>query len=287
MTLGQALEQARENMRLPASKRESLEYVVAATCRWDHAGLLARLSLRCDEDLASIVENAARQLASGSPAEYITGRAAFCDLQVRVCPGVLVPRSETEELVVLAANVIAGRADKDAVVLDLCSGSGAVALALASRAPGARCVGVEMDAVSVACSLASSQDAALTGRVRFVRGNVLSSWDLFLRDLRSSFDLIVSNPPYVCEGRLPEACDASPMEPIHALYGGRSGLVFYKRIVAQAVDWLRPGGTILLEIDDGLEERILDLFARYGLQKGRWLPDDRGLPRYAEAERGV
>jgi methylase of polypeptide subunit release factors len=62
-------------------------------------------------------------------------------------------------------------------------------------------------------------------------------------------------------------------------------MVFYKRIIAQACDWLRPGGLLLLEIDDGLEEGILNLFERYGLQGGCWSPDLRGLSRYAEARR--
>jgi len=274
-------------MGLPTSKREELEYVVATVSGWDRSGLLARLSLPCDDVLARTVEEAARQLASWSPAEYVTGRAAFCDLQVRVCPGVLVPRPETEELVVLGQDIVASLRHQDAIVLDLCSGSGAVALALAARLPNARCIGMEMDSMSISCSLASALDASLAGRVSFVHGNVLSSWDLLLNDTRGRVDLIVSNPPYVREERLADASAASPLEPIHALYGGRSGLVFYKRIVAQSVEWLRPGGTLLLEIDDGLEERILDLFVRYGLRKGRWLPDFRGLPRYAEAQRGT
>ncbi len=274
-------------MDLPISRREDLEYVVTAACGWDRSGLLARLSLPCDENLARRVAAAARRLASGYPAEYITGQAAFCNLQVHVCPGVLVPRPETEDLVLLAKDAIVNDGNPKALILDLCSGSGAVALALASEMPDVSCVGVEVDQVSVSCSRESTSNASLEERVRFVRGNILSSWDLFLSDIRGHVDFIVSNPPYIREERLDDARRASPFEPISALYGGRSGLVFYKRIAAQAVSWLRPGGTLLFEIDDGLEEGILELFRRYGLQKGRWLPDFRGLPRYAEAKRAT
>jgi release factor glutamine methyltransferase len=288
LTLGQVIARARTDSHLPISKREDLEYVVAAVCGWDRSGLLARLSLPCDENLTRAVEEAAKRLASGCPAEYITGQAAFCDLQVRVCDGVLIPRPETEDLVLLAKDIVVNGHNPNAVILDLCSGSGAIALALASELPHATCIGLELDPVAVSCSLASSSDAALGGRTKFLRGNVLSSWDLLLSELKGSHvDLIVSNPPYVREGRLDDARAASPLEPVHALYGGRSGLVFYKRITAQAASWLRPGGTLLFEIDDGLEEGILNLFERYGLQKGRWLPDFRGLPRYAEAQRGT
>jgi release factor glutamine methyltransferase len=288
LTLGQVLARACADSHLPTSKREDLEYVVAAAYGWNRSGLLARLSLHCDERLTRAVEEAAKRLASGYPAEYITGQAAFCDLQVRVCDGVLIPRPETEDLVVLAKDIVVNGHNPEAVILDLCSGSGAIALALASRLPNVICVGLELDPVSVSCSLGSSSDAALGGRVKFLRGNVLSSWDLLLTGLKAGrVDLIVSNPPYVREGRLDDAQAASPREPVHALYGGRSGLAFYKRITAQAASWLRPGGTLLFEIDDGLEEGILDLFERYGLQKGRWLPDFRGLPRYAEAQRGI
>jgi release factor glutamine methyltransferase len=285
LTLGQVLGRTQSDARLPVSKRGELEYVVAAACGWNRSGFLARLSLHCDESLTRIVEEAARQLASGCPAEYITGQAAFCDLELRVQRGVLVPRPETETLVLLAKDLIVNRHGASAIIVDLCSGSGAIALALASKLPHTSCVGLELDPECISCSVSSASDAKLERRVRFVRGNVLSSWDLFLSDLKGRVELIVSNPPYVREERLDCACAASPLEPVHALYGGRAGLLFYKRIVAQAGNWLRPGGTLLLEIDDGLEEGILDLFERYGLKEGRWLPDFRGLPRYAEARR--
>jgi release factor glutamine methyltransferase len=231
------------------------------------------------------VEHAAQQLADGYPAEYIAGYAAFCDIVVRVREGVLVPRPETESLVQMAGDFIIEQDRPHAIALDLCSGSGAVALALAARLPQVAVVGLELDSISVSCSRESALDAGLSERVRFVQGNVLAAWGLALADFRSRTDVIVSNPPYVREQRLFSAHASSPREPVRALYGGTSGMVFYRRIIAQACAWLRPGGLLLLEIDDGLEEGILNLFERYGLQDGRWLSDLRGLPRYAEARR--
>jgi release factor glutamine methyltransferase len=262
-----------------------LQYVVAADRGWSRSDLLIQLDLPAEIGMQTFVEHAAGQLANGYPAEYLTGHAAFCDILVRVQEGVLVPRPETENLVQMAGDFIVEEHRPSAIALDLCSGSGAVALALAARLPRVAVVGLELDPISVGCSRESALDAGLSGRVSFVQGNVLASWSLALPEFRNRTDVIVSNPPYVRQERLFEAHESSPVEPVRALYGGTSGMVFYKRIIAQACAWLRPGGLLLLEIDDGLEQGILNLFERHGLQGGRWLPDLRGLPRYAEARR--
>ena len=285
MSLRQVLALAEQHALLSPVKRGDLQYVVAAGQGWSRSDLLVRLDLPAENGMQVVAERAARQLADGYPAEYLTGHAAFCDVVVRVREGVLVPRPETEHLVEMAKGFILGRGRNSAVALDLCSGSGAIALALASRLPQVAVTGLELDPASVSCSRESALDAGLSGRVRFVQGNVLASWGLALGEFRGRADVIVSNPPYVREERLLSAHMSSPVEPVRALYGGTSGMVFYKRIIAQASDWLRPGGLLLLEIDDGLEQGILKLIERHGLQGGRWLPDLRGLPRYAEAHR--
>lgn len=285
MTLREVLAHAEQRALLSSQKDGELQYVVAANRGWSRSDLLIRLDLLAEAGTQAFVETAAQQLADGYPAEYLTGYAAFCDIVVRVREGVLVPRPETEHLVQMARDFIVVEDHPCAIALDLCSGSGAVALALAARLPQVAVVGLELDPVSVSCSRESALDAGLSERVRFVQGNVLAAWGLALADSRSHADVIVSNPPYVREQRLLPAHESSPLEPVRALYGGMSGMVFYKRIIAQACDWLRPGGLLLLEIDDGLEQGILNLFERYGLQGGRWSPDLRGLPRYAEARR--
>jgi release factor glutamine methyltransferase len=285
LTLREVLAHAEQCALLSPEKDGELQYVVAAGRGWSHSDLLIRLDLPVEMGMRESVERAARQLADGYPAEYLTGHAAFCNILVRVREGVLVPRPETEGLVEMAGDFIVKQRRLGAIALDLCSGSGAVALALATMLPQVSVVGLELDPNSVACSRESALDAGLSGRVRFVQGNVLAAWSLILPEFRGCTDVIVSNPPYVREERLFEAHESSPIEPVRALYGGTSGMVFYKRIIAQACVWLRPGGLLLLEIDDGLELGILNLFRRYGLQGGRWVPDLRGLPRYAEAHR--
>jgi len=287
LTLRQILTHAEQHARLSASKRGELEYAVAAARGWGRSDLLVRLSLPGDTGMQALADQLAQQLADGYPAEYLTGQAAFCDVVLRVREGVLVPRPETEHLVQMAEDFIVREGLSSAVVLDLCSGSGAIALALASRMPQVSVMGMELDPVSVSCSRESALGMGLSDRVRFVQGNVLTAWGRTIAEFRGHVDVIVSNPPYVRAQRLVGAHACSPLEPVGALYGGTSGMVFFKRIIAQACDWLRPGGVLLLEIDDGLEQGILGQFERYGLQGGRWLPDLRGLPRYAEAHRAT
>ncbi len=285
MTLREVLAQAEQRELLSPDKDGELQYVVAAVRGLSHSDLLIRLDLPAETGMQAFAEHAARQLADGYPAEYLTGYAAFCDIVVRVQKGVLVPRPETESLVQMAVDFIVEEGRPSAIALDLCSGSGAIALALAARLPQVAIVGLELDPVSLSCSRESALDAGLSERVKFIQGNVLAAWSLALPEFRNRTDVIVSNPPYVRGERLFEAHESSPIEPVRAVYGGASGMLFYKRIIAQACDWLRPGGLLLLEIDDGLERGILNLYERYGLQGGRWLPDLRGLPRYAEARR--
>ena len=201
-----------------------------------------------DEDQGRICALVERR-RGGEPVAYIIGRREFFGLELKVTPAVLIPRPETELLVEQAlARLPAGQPLR---VLDLGTGSGAVAIAIAHERPDARVTAT--DRWEAALCVARENAARLGARVRFVP----SDWYAGLAG--EAFDLIVSNPPYVAEGDPHLHQGDLRFEPREALVGGSDGLECLRRIVAGAPSYLRQGGWLLLEhgFDQGAECRFL------------------------------
>lgn len=192
---------------------------------------------------------------SGWPVAYLTGRQEFWSLPLRVTPAVLIPRPETEMLV---ERVIALSRGGPETVLDVGTGSGNVALALARELPAARIYAADIS--RRALDVARRNAGSLGGDgIVFVRSNLLSAF----RGSGLRFDFIVSNPPYVSAAdwsRLPEEIRAH--EPRRALLGGETGLDVIRRLVARSRAFLRPGAYLVFEIGDGQHREVLSLFGR-------------------------
>lgn len=176
----------------------------------------------------------------GTPTQYITGRQEFYGREFRVTPDVLIPRPETEHLIEAALRAPARS------ILDVGAGSGAIAVTLALET-GARVVAVD---ISIAAVRVAAENADKLGaNVRFVAGDLVSPFT------EASFDLIVSNPPYIPEGEaLPR--EVSEHEPRVALYGGADGLDAYRRLIPEAARALRPGGRLIMELGCGLAQAV-------------------------------
>lgn len=187
-----------------------------------------------------------RRRGAGEPVAYILGRAYFRNLELKVDRRVLVPRPETEHVVEaalawLAASDWSGAPPR---VLDIGTGSGAIALAVAAEHPGARVTGVDASADALELAAENARAAGLDARVTFIRTDIFSDLDPV-----DTFDLIISNPPYIGSEEwdtLP--VDVRDFEPREALDGGPGGLDHYHRIIAEAHQFLKPGGTLILEI---------------------------------------
>lgn len=217
------------------SRSEVAAALRAAGCVFaeEEAGLL--LEAAADDELASLL---ARRVA-GEPLEHVVGWAEFDGLRVAVAPGVFVPRRRSEALVAVAAGLVG----PGATVFDLCCGSGALGLAVATRVPGVRLHAADIDEDAVAVARRNLGPAG--GRVYL--------GDLFAAlppALRGTFDLVVANVPYVPHDELrlmPR--EARDFEPTAALDGGADGLDLLRRMADEAGAWLVPGGALVSEVN--------------------------------------
>lgn len=204
------------------------------------------------------------------PLQYILGTAQFMGVTLRAQPGALIPRNDTETLCEQALARMQGRER----VLDLCTGTGALAIAIALQFPGAQVTAADIsaDALDVA-----RQNIADTGaRVTLRQG------DLFAAAAGERFDIIVSNPPYITAEEMADLQPEVRREPALALYGGLDGLDFYRRIAREAPDYLSPGGWLLLEIGSAQAEAVSALLAER-FEALAVYPDMQGLPRAVAA----
>jgi release factor glutamine methyltransferase len=218
-----------------------------------------------------------RRLA-GEPIQYITGEAEFYGLAFRVNRDVLVPRPETEHVVEKALELAAGFARPRMV--DVGTGSGAIAVALADRLPAARITAIDRSAPALAIARLNAERNGVADRIRFLEG------DLLAPVAAEQFEIVVSNPPYVPESdRESLAVEVREYEPARALFAGGDGLAIYRRLIPDAFSTLVTGGFAVLEIGHGQSGAVQGLLRDAGFDEIGFTPDLRGVPRVASARR--
>ena len=223
-----------------------------------------------------------RRLLAHEPVQYVLGTAHFSGMELAVTPATLIPRPETEELAQLVARAHAGRAGL--TVLDVGTGSGCLALALArALPPPARVVAVDISAEALA--VARENAARYAPQVEFQRVDILQEMPAALPP--GTLDVLVSNPPYVrASERALMRENVLAWEPATALFvPDDDPLLFYRRLAALAAGLLRPGGSIWLEINEALSAETAALFAAELFESVAELPDFREQPRFVRATR--
>ena len=218
-----------------------------------------------------------RRLA-GEPIQYITGEAEFYGLPFHVNRDVLIPRPETEHLVekamALAAEFVRPK------IVDVGTGSGAIAVALAHALPFAEITATDISADALAVAKANAARNGVADRVRFFKGDLLEAV------AGEHFDIVISNPPYVPESdRTTLDVEVRDYEPAQALFAGEDGLQIYRRLIPAAFDALVPGGYLALEIGYGQRAGIEALLVREGFAGIEFIPDLQGIARVAVARR--
>lgn len=215
--------------------------------------------------------------ARREPLQYITGRAPFYRLELSVGPGVFVPRPETELLVEEALKVLAARTDTapgGSRVVDLCTGSGAIAAAIKSELPAAQVFAVEFSEDAIPYARKNLEPLG----VHLVQGDALTA----LTELVGTFDAVLSNPPYIPPANVPADPEAALHDPDMALYGGGAdGMQMPAAIAARAYELLTPGGFFMMEHDDTQEEAVAELLACVGFERCYPVRDLNGRPRHS------
>ncbi len=219
------------------------------------------------------------QRASGVPSQYITGHQEFWGLDFVVSPAVLIPRPETEHLVETVLEL--ARAVPSARIVDVGTGSGCIALALANEIDRCRGIAVDVSAEALEVARANASRLQLDGRVKFLQSNVLSALEGV-----HDFDFVVSNPPYV---GLDEADKVQrsvfEFEPRMAVFAGENGLDVIRPLIAQAHAALKSGGWLAMEIGYSMRDMVLELLAPTMWDEPMVVPDLQGIPRVIAARK--
>ena len=232
------------------------------------------------EHLALFREKVKRRAEAREPLQYIVGQTEFLHLSIKVSPAVLIPRPETELLAMWAEerlNEFAKAAQPDAAsttiatevvaaprlkALDICTGSGCIALYLASKVPAAQIVASDISAAALTVAAENAKSLQLDSRVAFHAGDLFAALP---PEHKGSFNLIVSNPPYVNPADKPTlAPEVLNHEPAQALFADEAGLAVLRRIVNEAAEWLRPGGWLGLEFGVDQAEKLKEIAAASG-----------------------
>ena len=208
----------------------------------------------------SQMEEAVRRCAAGEPMAYILGEWDFYGMTLQVNPNVLIPRDDTCAVTSLAIKQ-ALFLDRSPRILDLCTGSGCIGLAIANRVKDARVTlaDISPDAMSVAKQNIKGQK--LSGRVSCVKADALQKPESFL----GKFDMIVSNPPYITTAEMAQLpLSVKDFEPHLALHGGDDGLIFYRSIAQNYKEALKPGGFLCLEFGMGQGDAVCRILEEQG-----------------------
>lgn len=288
MTYREAWEQTRKALLKMYPDREASAIAGEVFLRLLHIPADQRV-LKFNETLPpesnALLHQATKALMTGKPVQYVTGVCSFLDLELKVEPGVLIPRPETEELALWATSELESIApQRPTTVIDIGTGSGCIAISLAKRLPAAAVSACDISQQAI--RVASENAYRYQVRVDFFICNILDKAMTRGHFRKHSYDCIVSNPPYV---RLSEKKWMKPnvldFEPGLALFVDDSDpLLFYRSISKLALQSLKPGGMLFFEINEGLAEESSNLLKGQGFLNVEVRSDLSDKPRFIKAQ---
>ena len=276
MKLAQIFKDFEEQLITQGEEAESLSFVYRNLKNLSFTDFIFAIQQEITPDEKEFVESIYKQLAAHVPAQYIIGNTEFYGLELKVDERVLIPRPETEELVEL---ILTENAKPNQSVLDIGTGSGAIALALAKNRPDwlVTASDISPDALNLASENASLQDL----KISFKKSDCFE-------EIAENYDIIVSNPPYISRADESEVgLNVLHSEPHLALFAEEDGLAIYRKIAQEAKNHLREGGKIYLEIGYKQGQSVPALFRKYLPEKRvRTLKDRFGQDRMVVVDDG-
>ena len=281
MTLQDWLKHGEARLRTgphPERARQDAELLLQRATLMDRAALLARANEILLDEEASLFRRLVKRRSTGEPVQYILGEAEFYGLPFRVTSNVLIPRPETEHLVEKAIEL--ARKFETPRIVDVGTGSGAIAVALAHSIPSARITATDFSKAALMTAERNARRNGIAERVRFLQGDLLAPVE------GERFELIVSNPPYVADrDRTSLAVEVREYEPAIALFAGEDGLDVIRRLIPAAYAALVPGGYLLMEMGHGQWVEVKALMEAAGFANLEAVPDLQGIPRVACGEK--
>jgi release factor glutamine methyltransferase len=292
MTIRQALQDAIAKLttaKVPSASTAA-EVLLMHVLGQDRAYLHAHPEGELTPQQAAAFNGFVEKRAVGTPTQYLTGKQEFWGMTLEVEPGVFIPRPETETVVEVALKLVRERLQRDdARLVDVGTGTGCIALALAKELPGAEVVAIDVSDAALALAKRNAEKHGLAERVKFLKSELLEGifshhGTVFGFDVRT-FDLIVSNPPYIAPedaGALPK--EVREHEPAEALYSEEEGLETTEQLIQQARFSLTKNGWLVVELGHGTADAVKELFDEH------WgnleiTNDLAGIPRVLAAQK--
>jgi len=266
-----------------ANPRLDAELLLAEARKCQRIDLYTQFDSVADERVRTEFRELVRRRAQGTPVAYLLGRREFYSLSFRVTPDVLIPRPETEFVVVTLLDLVRSYETGEPLqIADVGTGSGILAICAAREIVKAQVTATDISQAALQVARANARDHEVSDRIQFHLGDLLSCVPSSLR-----FDFIVSNPPYVsCEELEHLAREVKNHEPREALDGGSDGISVITRLVGEAAERLRSGGWLLCEISPMIHSKVLRLLQENGAYEDISTVNDLAqLPRVMTARR--
>jgi release factor glutamine methyltransferase len=279
-TISEAIAEAAARIRDAGQteERRAARLLLANALGVDQTQLLVRSGDQLDVATYDIYLGMVARRATGEPLQHITGRQEFYGLDFIVTPDVLIPRPETEFVVEQVLGLAEKLGRQNPLVVDIGTGSGCIAVALARGLPAARLIGTDISAAALCIASKNAERNGVGARIEFLEGDLFQA--LEGKVIKGAVDIIAANPPYVPANR-PDSVERQvrDYEPAVALFGGEDGLVFYSRLLEGAPTYLKPRGYLVCEIGYSQLDAVRDIIDRTALQLIEVTSDLQGIPR--------